>query len=283
MDEKLPHRLTIYPNAIFQPRPLRTKKKVDFCAPGSRSLIAQKPLSRPATTSANFVTKVGETERLRDLPIAASTNTGDKIFCARFHVSLSPHRDCQRRFARHLLLPAFRSTPSGFHGRHRIRNLVHFASPLACFFAAEHLASAPRMSQQCRQVCCTGYFHRLVEPETRRRQEMGPAARRQVQKFSHLGAAIESKSSQSAYDLAYPHDATADAAQAETEYHWSDIQCQLDGAASAFWYKLTPKFKYVRRYITAKAQAPALDKPAYYDPKPRNLSEPLVQGWQTLS
>lgn len=62
-----------------------------------------------------------------------------------------------------------------------------------------------------------------------------------------------------------------------------DIPCQLDTAAFASHYKLTPKFKYSRRYVTAKPQAPALDKPSDYDPVPRKLSDAIIQGWQTMS
>ncbi|CAO1616508.1 unnamed protein product [Parajaminaea phylloscopi] len=97
---------------------------------------------------------------------------------------------------------------------------------------------------------------------------------------SEPGIAGPPQSTAHPHDFAYPADAQGNAAVPQP---LPDIPCHLNAAAFASQYKLTPKFKYARRYVTAKPRAPARDKPADYDPTPRNLSEPLVNGWQTLA
>ncbi|PWN25899.1 hypothetical protein BDZ90DRAFT_65630 [Jaminaea rosea] len=62
-----------------------------------------------------------------------------------------------------------------------------------------------------------------------------------------------------------------------------DIPCQLDASAFASRYRLTPKFKYSRRYVTAAPRPPAPDKPSGFDPHPRELSAPIVEGWETMA
>lgn len=90
---------------------------------------------------------------------------------------------------------------------------------------------------------------------------------------------------ESEYNFAYGG-VEAEAAAAATSAAgptYPDIPCQLDVAAFAHHYKLTPQFKYTRRYVTAKPQAPSADKPNDYDPIPRDVAEPIVKEWQTLS
>lgn len=64
---------------------------------------------------------------------------------------------------------------------------------------------------------------------------------------------------------------------------YPNIACQLDTVAFAQHYKLTPKFKYARRYVTAKSVAPELDRPAGFDPYPRQVQgQAIVEGWDSM-
>lgn len=86
--------------------------------------------------------------------------------------------------------------------------------------------------------------------------------------------------SQKEYEYAYSQEDTAEGDQRK---EYPDIPCDLNVVAFGSQYKLTPNFKYARRYVTAKASPPDSDKVDGFDPFPRKMHEPIVQKWERMA